>query len=50
MDGRGAGRGTIQLDIGIVVLSVGGNSNQERNQFNGLFSVLGAILRIGLIE
>ncbi len=41
MDGRGVGRGPIQLDIGIVVSSVGGNSNQERNQFNGLFSVFG---------
>ena len=41
MDGRGIGRGPLQLDIGIVLSSVGGNSNQERNQFNGLFSVFG---------
>lgn len=41
MNGRGAGRGPIQLDIGIVLSSVGGNSNQERNQFNGLFSAFG---------
>jgi hypothetical protein len=41
MDGRGVGRGPLQLDIGIVVSSVGGNSNEERNQFNGLFSVFG---------
>jgi hypothetical protein len=41
MDGRGVGRGPLQLDIGIVVSSYGGNSNQERNQFNGLFSTFG---------
>jgi hypothetical protein len=41
MDGRKVGRGPLQLDIGIVLSSVGGNSNQERNQFNGLFSVFG---------
>jgi len=41
MDGRRVGRGPLQLDIGIVLSSVGGNSNQERNQFNGLFSVFG---------
>ena len=35
------GRGPLQLDIGVVLSSVGGNSNQERNQFNGLFSVFG---------
>lgn len=38
---RGIGRGPLQLDIGIVVSGVGGNSNQERNQFNGLVSFFG---------
>jgi hypothetical protein len=41
MDGRGVERGPLQLDIGIVVSGLGGNSNQERNQFNGLFSFFG---------
>ena len=41
MDGRRVGRGPLQLDIGIVVSGLGGNSNQERNQFNGLFSFFG---------
>ena len=41
MDGMEVGRGPLQLDIGVVLSSVGGNSNQERNQFNGLFSVFG---------
>jgi hypothetical protein len=41
MDGRGAERGPLQLDIGIVVSGLGGNSNQERNQFNGLVSFFG---------
>ena len=41
MDGMRVGRGPLQLDIGIVVSGLGGNSNQERNQFNGLFSVFG---------
>jgi hypothetical protein len=41
MDGRGVERGPLQLDIGIVVSSVGGNSSQERNQFHGLFSLFG---------
>lgn len=41
MDGRGAGRGPLQLDIGIVVSGLGGNSNQERDQFNGLVSFFG---------
>lgn len=41
MDGRGVGRGPLQLDIGIVVSGLGGNSNQERNQFNGLVSFFG---------
>ena len=41
MDGRGVERGPLQLDIGIVVSGVGGNSNQERNQFNGLVSLFG---------
>jgi hypothetical protein len=41
MDGRGVGRGPIQLDIGIVLSSVGGNSSQDRNQFHGLVSLFG---------
>ena len=41
MDGRRVGRGPLQLDIGIVVSGVGGNSSQERNQFNGLVSFFG---------
>ena len=44
MDGRRAGRGPLQLDIGIVVSGLGGNSSQERNQFNGLVSVFGVDL------
>lgn len=41
MDRRGAERGPLQLDIGIVVSGLGGNSNQERDQFNGLVSFFG---------
>jgi hypothetical protein len=41
MDGRGAERGPVQLDIGIVLSSVGGNSSQDRNQFHGLVSLFG---------
>ncbi len=41
MDGRGVERGPLQLDIGIVLSSVGGNSNQDRNQFHGLVSLFG---------
>ncbi len=41
MDGRRAGRGPLQLDIGIVVSGLGGNSSQERDQFNGLVSLFG---------
>jgi hypothetical protein len=41
MDGRRVGRGPLQLDIGIVVSGVGGNSSHERNQFNGLVSFFG---------
>jgi hypothetical protein len=41
MDGRGVERGPIQLDIGIVLSSVGGNSSQDRNQFHGLVSLFG---------
>jgi len=44
MDGRRAGRGPLQLDIGIVVSGLGGNSSQEMNQFNGLVSVFGVDL------
>lgn len=41
MGGREAGRGPLQLDIGIVLSGLGGNSNEERSQFNGLFSFSG---------
>jgi hypothetical protein len=41
MDGRRVGRGPLQLDIGVVLSSVGGNSSQDRNQFHGLFSFFG---------
>lgn len=41
MDGRDVERGPLQLDIGVVVSSVGGNSSQDRNQFHGLFSLFG---------
>jgi hypothetical protein len=41
MDGRGIEKGPLQLDIGVVVSSVGGNSNHDRNQFNGLVSLFG---------
>ncbi|RXA21751.1 hypothetical protein EQO05_00405 [Methanosarcina sp. MSH10X1] len=44
MDGKRIGRGPLQLDIGIVVSGLGGNSNQERDQFNGLVSVFGVDL------
>ncbi len=36
-----AEKGPIQLDIGIVVSSVGGNSSQSRDQFHGLVSLFG---------
>ena len=36
-----ADKGPIQLDIGIVVSSVGGNSSQNKDQFNGLVSLAG---------
>ena len=41
LGGRETGRGPLQLDIGVVLSGLGGNSNQERNQFNGLFSFFG---------
>lgn len=41
MGERGVEKGPLQLDIGVVVSSVGGNSSQERNQFHGLFSLFG---------
>jgi hypothetical protein len=34
-------RGALQLDVGIVVSTVGGNSSQDRKQFHGLFSLFG---------
>jgi hypothetical protein len=41
MNGRGVERGPLQLDIGIVLSNVGGNSSQDRNQFHGLVSLFG---------
>jgi len=41
MGGRETGRGPLQLDVGIVVSGLGGNSNEERNQLNGLVSFSG---------
>jgi hypothetical protein len=41
MGGRGAEKGPLQLDIGVVVSSVGGNSSHDRNQFHGLVSLFG---------
>lgn len=41
MYGRGAERGPLQLDIGIVVSGLGGNSSQERDQVHGLVSFFG---------
>ena len=41
MDGRGVEKGPLQLDIGVVVSSVGGNSSHDRNQFHGLVSLFG---------
>jgi hypothetical protein len=37
-------KGPVQLDIGIVLSSVGGNSSHGRNQFHGLVSLLASIL------
>jgi hypothetical protein len=34
-------RGALQLDVGIVVSNLGGNSSHDRNQFHGLFSLFG---------
>ncbi|OPY51879.1 MAG: hypothetical protein A4E48_01382 [Methanosaeta sp. PtaU1.Bin060] len=34
-------KGALQLDIGIVVSSLGGSSSHERNQFHGLVSLFG---------
>jgi hypothetical protein len=34
-------RGPLQLDIGIVVSNLGGNSSHDRSQFHGLFSLFG---------
>jgi hypothetical protein len=41
MDGRRVEKGPVQLDIGIVLSSVGGNSSHDRNQFHGLVSLFG---------
>lgn len=38
---RERGRGALQLDIGIVVSGLGGNSNEDRSQLNGLVSFFG---------
>ena len=34
-------KGSLQLDVGIVLSNFGGNSSQNRNQFHGLFSLFG---------
>jgi hypothetical protein len=34
-------KGPLQLDIGVVVSSIGGNSSHDRNQFHGLVSLFG---------
>lgn len=44
MGGRGVEKGSLQLDIGIVVSGLGGNSNQEPNQFNGFFLCFVSVL------
>jgi hypothetical protein len=41
MDGRRVEKGPVQLDVGIVLSSVGGNSSHDRNQFHGLVSLSG---------
>jgi len=34
-------KGALQLDVGIVVSNLGGNSSHDRSQFHGLFSLFG---------
>ena len=41
MDERRVEKGPVQLDVGIVLSSVGGNSSHDRNQFHGLVSLFG---------
>jgi hypothetical protein len=41
MNGRRVDKGPVQLDIGIVLSNVGGNSNHDRNQVHGLVSLFG---------
>jgi len=41
MDERRVEKGPVQLDVGIVLSSVGGNSSHDRNQFHGLVSLSG---------
>ncbi len=41
MDGRRVEKGPVQLDVGIVLSSVGGNSSHDRDQFHGLVSLSG---------
>jgi hypothetical protein len=41
MDGRNVEKGPVQLDVGIVLSSVGGNSSHNRDQFHGLVSLSG---------
>jgi hypothetical protein len=41
MNERRVEKGSVQLDIGIVLSSVGGNSSHDRNQFHGLVSLFG---------
>ena len=38
---RSEEKGPLQLDIGLVVSNVGGNSSHDRNQFHGLVSLFG---------
>ena len=41
MNERRVEKGSVQLDIGIVLSSVGGNFSHDRNQFHGLVSLFG---------
>ena len=41
MGGRKVEKGPLQLDVGIVLSTVGGNSSHDRNQFHGLVSLFG---------
>ncbi len=41
MGKRRVEKGPVQLDVGIVLSNVGGNSSHDRNQFHGLISLSG---------